>query len=212
MPVSGRLVAGLAAGSQEPEFTALGIPFAERGPRLEEGIAAVQALWTEAAATFRGCYYAFRDVRLDPKPVQQPHPPIWIGSWTGAPPAARRVARLASGWQGSGLFTTVDEARRAMTSLDAACRAIGRDPASLDRAFLNIATAVAPRREDAWDTLPPGMRAHPERGLAGTPDDLITRLRAIAEAGIAEAGLALPSWSEQELEMISREVMPAFRS
>src|SRR5690606_13072316 len=58
----GRLVAGLATGSHEPEFEAFGIPFAERGRRLDEGIEALRALWTEPQATYRGRFWQFEDV------------------------------------------------------------------------------------------------------------------------------------------------------
>jgi alkanesulfonate monooxygenase SsuD/methylene tetrahydromethanopterin reductase-like flavin-dependent oxidoreductase (luciferase family) len=75
---------------------------------------------------------------------------------------------------------------------------------------MNVVTAIAPNSDAAWESLSPGMRAHPERRVVGTPDDIVRQLRAFSEAGIAEVGLAFPAWSEQELEMVVRDVMPAF--
>jgi len=107
----GRLIAGLAAGSNAREFGLFGVPFEERGARLDEGLEILTRLWTGEPVTFVGRFHQLDGVRLAPVPVQKPHPPIWIGSWTGNRKSADRVVRYAAGWQASGLHTSVEEFR-----------------------------------------------------------------------------------------------------
>lgn len=206
----GRLVAALAAGSYDAEFAAFGVPFAERGARLDEGIEAIRTLWTEPRASHHGRFYDFADVTLEPKPLQRPHPPIWIGSWTGVPRAARRVARCAAGWQASGLHTTVAELRDGMEGIDRACAEIGRDPRSVARAYVNVITWLG--ATDAGGPAPQGPFAGRDSvALVGTPDAAIARLQALVDAGIEEVSLLFREWSAEQLALVAHELMPAFR-
>jgi hypothetical protein len=72
------------------------VPFRERGRMADEYLAAIIELWTKDAPEFAGRYVSFRDVAFEPKPVQRPHPPIWLGGDSDA--ALERAARFASGW------------------------------------------------------------------------------------------------------------------
>ncbi len=93
----GRLTFGIGAGWMREEFEALGVPpFAERGAVTDEYLAACRELWTKDNPSFAGRYVKFADIFFEPKPVQKPHPPIWVGGESG--PALRRTARLGDGW------------------------------------------------------------------------------------------------------------------
>jgi len=93
----GRLSVGCGAGWMREEFEALGAPpFAERGAVTDECLQAFRALWTQDNPRFDGKYIKFANITFDPKPVQKPHPPLWIGG--ESPPALRRAARLGDGW------------------------------------------------------------------------------------------------------------------
>ncbi|MEW6268466.1 MAG: LLM class F420-dependent oxidoreductase, partial [Thermodesulfobacteriota bacterium] len=92
----GRLLVGFASGWLVEEFELLGVPFRERGRRTDEYLAALRALWSEERVTFRGRWVRLEDAAFFPKPVQRPHPPIWLGGASEA--ALRRVARTADGW------------------------------------------------------------------------------------------------------------------
>ena len=81
----GRVIVGAAVGWLAEEFEALGIPFTERGARSDEALKVMRALWTEAEPKFEGKFFRFAGIRAEPKPLQKPHPPIWIG---GNSPAA----------------------------------------------------------------------------------------------------------------------------
>jgi probable F420-dependent oxidoreductase len=93
----GRLIVGVGVGWMREEFEALGLPpFEERGAVTDEYIRAYKELWTSDNPTFEGKYCRFSDVTFLPKPVQKPHPPIWVGGESRR--AMRRTAQLANGW------------------------------------------------------------------------------------------------------------------
>jgi probable F420-dependent oxidoreductase len=96
----GRLIFGAAVGWMEEEFNALGRPFAERGAMSDEHLRLIRALWTSEVVSFAGKYTHFQDMQASPRPVQQPHPPIWIGG--NSRRAQRRVAELGDGWHATG--------------------------------------------------------------------------------------------------------------
>ncbi len=92
----GRVVAGLGVGWLAPEFKALGVPMNERGAIMDEGLAVMKALWTQEYTTFKGRYVQIEDAAFEPKPVQKPHIPIWIGG--GVRRSYQRAAALGDGW------------------------------------------------------------------------------------------------------------------
>jgi probable F420-dependent oxidoreductase len=93
---SGRIIVTFGVGWDEQEFNILGVPFHERGRMADEYLAAILELWTSDAPRFKGQYVSFDNVAFEPKPVQKPHLPIWIGG--DAEPVLKRAARYASGW------------------------------------------------------------------------------------------------------------------
>ena len=96
---AGRLICGVGVGWWKEELEILGTPFEARGRRGDEALRVFKELWTSDSPRFEGEAFRFRDIGFAPKPVQKPHPPIWIG---GASPAAfRRVVTLGDGWHAS---------------------------------------------------------------------------------------------------------------
>ena len=92
----GRTIFGVAAGYLEPEFRALGVPFAERNARCDEAIRAMKAAWSEGPVDFEGVYATARGHVVEPRPAQVPHPPIWVGG--NSRQAIRRAVALGDGW------------------------------------------------------------------------------------------------------------------
>ena len=92
----GRIMVTFGVGWDAEEFALLGVPFHERGRMADEYLAAIIELWTSESPKFEGKYVTFDNVAFEPKPVQKPHLPIWIGGDADA--ALRRAARFASGW------------------------------------------------------------------------------------------------------------------
>jgi probable F420-dependent oxidoreductase len=92
----GRVTVTFGVGWLEREFEILGVPFHERGKIADEYLEAMIELWTKDDPEYAGRYVSFKNVAFEPKPVQKPHVPIWMGG--DAAPALKRAARFASGW------------------------------------------------------------------------------------------------------------------
>src|SRR5919106_1487299 len=123
----GRVTAGMAGGRREGEFKALGVPFQERGALSDEYIAAFKALWTQDKPAFRGQYVRFENLAFEPKPVQKPHIPIWIGG--NSRRAIRRAVALGDCWHPT--RPRVEDVKAGMAYLREVCAQRGRDPHSL---------------------------------------------------------------------------------
>ena len=93
----GRVIFGVGVGGENPkEFEACGVPHRERGARVTEGIDVIRTLWRDTPASFKGRFTQFEGVSIDPKPVQRPGPPIWVGGRSDA--ALARAGRQGDGW------------------------------------------------------------------------------------------------------------------
>jgi probable F420-dependent oxidoreductase len=92
----GRLIFGVGIGWAQQEFETLGVPFQQRGSMTDEYLEAMTRLWTQDVASFQGRFVSFTQVHTAPRPVQSPHPPIWVGGSSDA--ALRRAVRFGSGW------------------------------------------------------------------------------------------------------------------
>jgi probable F420-dependent oxidoreductase len=169
----GRLDVGLGLGWMPQEYAAVGVPYRRRGARAEEFIAALRALWTEDLVEFHGEFYEIPRSRVEPKPVQRPHPPILLGG--SAEAALRRAGRLADGWassSGADLKSIGDS----IEIVRQAAREAGRDPASLRfvcRGPLRVRPAGDPAR-------PP---------LTGSFDEIRGDLDELREQGVTEVFL-----------------------
>ena len=169
----GRLDVGLGLGWSPQEFEAVGVSSARRGTRGEEFISALTATWTDSEVEFHGEFYDIPRSRVDPKPVQVPHPPLLMGG--SADVALRRIGRLADGWISSSRtdLTTIGQS---IGVVKAAATEAGRDP---DRLRFVVRGVVALTSE------PP-----PERQpLQGTGDQIRADLTALADQGVTEVFL-----------------------
>jgi probable F420-dependent oxidoreductase len=123
----GRFVFGVAIGYKPDEFALYRTPLEKRGERFEEALSLIRALWTQERVTHPGPHYPLTDARIEPRPVQRPHPPIWIGGW--GPLSLRRAARLGDAWvpgPTANLAKLLDGKRAYLAELAAAGR---REPA-----------------------------------------------------------------------------------
>jgi F420-dependent oxidoreductase-like protein len=129
---NGRLEIGMGAAWHEPEHEELGIPFPplkERAERLEEGVQVMRLLMTKDRATFAGRHYQLARASYHPRPVQRPHPPIWIGAG-GEQLMLPIVARQADAWHA---FGSDDSLTRKSKLLDQLAEKAGRDPKAILR-------------------------------------------------------------------------------
>jgi F420-dependent oxidoreductase-like protein len=129
----GRLEFGIGAGWAENEHTMLGLPFGtarDRADWLEEALPIIRSLWTEPRTTFPGKQYLLTEAVAEPKPVQTPHPPIWIGG-VGRRRTLRMAAEHAAVWNAPG--GSPEEVAELSAVLDGHCADVGRDPAEIRR-------------------------------------------------------------------------------
>jgi probable F420-dependent oxidoreductase len=131
----GRLTLGVGVGWSREEFDALGVPFARRGARADEYLAAMRTVWRDDVASFAGEFVSFAGVRVNPRPVRDRRIPIVVGGNSDA--ALRRAVRLADGWYGFGL-EGIEHVRDRVERLRGLCARVDRDPAELD-----VAVALA---------------------------------------------------------------------
>jgi probable F420-dependent oxidoreductase len=143
----GRLVLGVGAGWLAEEFDALGVPFAERGPILDDHISALRAAWGSQPASFSGPYTQFSDVFVRPQPVDGTVP-IVVGGHSQA--AARRAGRLGDGFFPAG--RSDDELASLIATMRAAAEQAGRDPSAIEITTTGLA-AFAPDPVDALGRL-----------------------------------------------------------
>src|SRR6516165_9052168 len=124
----GRLDLGLGIGWMPEEFAAAGASTARRGARTEEFVAVLRTLWADEVSSFSGEFYTIPPGRQDPRPVQQPGPPVLLGGMSR--PAVERAGRIADGWITSSRadLSTISEA---VSVIREAASAAGRDPAAL---------------------------------------------------------------------------------
>jgi probable F420-dependent oxidoreductase len=175
----GRLTFGIGAGWMKEEFAALGVPpFAERGAVTDEYLMACRELWTNDDPHFEGKYIRFANILFDPKPVQKPHPPIWVGGESG--PALRRTARLGDGWYpiGTNPRHRLDSMKRFAAGVDRLRRLVreaGRNPTAVALAY----------RVTSWGKSLPARADDGERRLfSGEATDIVADLRAFRDLGV----------------------------
>ena len=182
---NGRAILGGGLG-REHHYRQFQVPEAGRVRRFREEVELIKALWTQPAVTYRGRFYQLEGGTMAPKPVQTPHPPIWMG--VGHPDAVRRAASIADGWMGSG-GSSIEAFGRSVPVLRAALAAAGRDPDSFPiskRIFIAVdeRPEVARAELHRWFTEvyhnPAGTDAS---GIYGTPEQVRERLEEVIALG-----------------------------
>jgi probable F420-dependent oxidoreductase len=203
----GRANLTFGIGYRPYEYDYAGLSFASRGSRLEEGVEVMRQAWTADEVHFHGRHYDIDGARVVPKPVQRPHPPIWIGAQ--AKRGIDRTARLANGWMAD-YMQPLQVLRRRVAYYRERCAQVGR-PATV---CLMRQVAIGPTRrqiEETW--LPDARRSFlgywraggrwpggevlaarlgagedvglddfiRDRDVAGTPDDCVAQLDAFRE-------------------------------
>ncbi len=182
---NGRAILGVGLG-RDHHYTEFQIPTERRVRRFKEGIELIKALWTEPKVTYRGDFYKLDAGTMVLKPVQKPHPPIWLCG--DHPHAVRRAATVADGWMGSGGSSTATFSR-CVPVLTAELEKAGRDPATFPiskRVFMSVHERADVAREELnrWFTTvyrnPAGTDAS---GIHGTAEQVRERLEELVALG-----------------------------
>jgi len=167
---AGRLDVGLGIGWSIDEYDAVGVPYRQRGRRADEFLRCLKAAWTEDVVEFHGEFYQVPRSRVEPKPVQKPHPPITIGGYGSA--VVKRAVALGDGFNGGN--TPMAQVVPLVREVREAAAAAGRDPGRLH--IVCRGTFVVHDRPQGADRRP----------LFGTIDEIREDIARYAEAGLTE--------------------------
>lgn len=169
----GRVDAGLGIGWSPEELAAVGVPLEHRGARAEDHLACMRAVWVDDIVEYEGPFYRVPRCRVDPKPVQRPHPPLLLGG--AATPALQRAGRVADGW----ISSSQADLTRIHESVAVVCRAAegaGRDPSALRfvcRGVVKVRVGERPRGDE-------------RAPLTGSFDEIRSDLADLAAKGVTE--------------------------
>jgi alkanesulfonate monooxygenase SsuD/methylene tetrahydromethanopterin reductase-like flavin-dependent oxidoreductase (luciferase family) len=199
----GRLILGLGAGYHEREYQAFGYPFDHRVSRFAEAIAIVHGLLRRGEIDFAGNYYQARDCELRPRGPRSSGPPILVGS--SGPRMLGLVARYADCWNAyyDDTRNSVESIPRLREAVDAACRAVGREPSTLMR----TATVLAADEADAeasWNRLPTQYGKLALKPLSGPPELMAAELDRYASEGIGHIQMCIDPTTPETIEAFAR--------
>jgi probable F420-dependent oxidoreductase len=201
---AGRLVVGVGLGDETGSYPAFGITRATRVRRFTEGLDLMKRLWAEDRVTFEGRFWTVRDGAIAPRPIQQPHPPVWFGGHH--PAALARAARLGDGFVGAGGSSTREFGEQ-VTLVRGGLTHSGRDPARFTiakRAYLLLDDdrEAALSRLRRWFGAIYGNPELADRvALVGSVEACAAGVREVQAAG---AELVILNFIENELPSLRR--------
>ncbi len=219
---NGRMTLGIGAGGSGSDTRASGLPFPstrQRCEMLEESVHLIRRLWTEPTVSHDGRYYSVDGASVQPKPVQQPAPPVLVGGHGPryVLPTIGRIADIAN----IGNNDTVDDHRRYQSIVHAAAEAAGRDPSRIEWTH-NTDCVIAPTQRE-YDAVVARLaeqsgitagRYRTERlcnTLSGTPEQVAERINTYVESGIRYFFVVFPNPAPTEtLALFANEVMAQF--
>jgi alkanesulfonate monooxygenase SsuD/methylene tetrahydromethanopterin reductase-like flavin-dependent oxidoreductase (luciferase family) len=194
---SGRLFAGVGPGSHRGDYDACGMDFSERWSRFSEALQIFVMLLssnnTSKSIDYKGKYYTLRDIILLPKPVQKPHPPIYVGSW-GSEVGLKRLAKYSNGWMASAYNITPTKFKEKWNFLLAYRKSLGKDEE--EELFDNSVMSMFGYIDDDKDRvrkvvreiLAPALRRPAEdleqMLLFGSLDKCLRKIRNFVDAGV----------------------------
>jgi probable F420-dependent oxidoreductase len=208
----GRLVVGVGVGWMREEFEALGLPpFDERGAVTDEYIRAFKELWTSDNPSFEGKYCRFSNISFLPKPVQKPHPPIWVGGESRR--ALRRTAELGNGWYPISVnpqfpLGEPEQLAARLQRLAALANEVGRDPAEIDVIYRTPDYQLLNKASMASSS------AAGRRPFVGTAAEIAADIRRFEVMGVGSLVLDLVRLSRnlddmlQHMEALATQVWP----
>ena len=211
----GRLDWGIGAGWYENEYKGYGFEFHKPSDRigmLKESVEIVKSMWTNAETNYDGKYYKLSRANCDPKPVQTPHPPIWIGGG-GEQLTLRVVAQHADV---SNFGSSVEEFTKKRAILQEHCKVVGRDESEIRK---TVSSEVF-IRETEKELAEAGSRSMSgeslevwrDKALVGTPDQVSEKIQRYLDAGCTGFIPWCPDYpSTQTIELFAKKVMTNFR-
>jgi F420-dependent oxidoreductase-like protein len=216
---NGRMEIGIGAGWLKSEFDAFGIPFADAATRIEslrEAIQIIKSMWTQDKTTYKGKFHSVNSVYNNPKPVQKPHPPLWVG---GTDPAVMRIAaEYADGWNiGFYPSNTPTGFGRKVKALDRYCKELGRHPKELRKSWHGEVVIGETQTEvnEKVALLKPidlSLDDYNVARIIGTPDECLDQIRQYVNLGASYFMFKFPEVEKlASLRLFAERVLPHLR-
>ncbi len=194
---SGRLFVGVGPGSHRGDYDACGIDFNERWGRFSEALQILVMLLStddsNASFDYKGKYYNFADIYLLPKSVQNPHPPIYVGSW-GSEPGLKRLAKYSNGWMASAYNITPAKFKEKWNFLLAYRKSLGKEEEEepFDNSVVSMFGYIDDDKDKihkvAKEILSPALRRPAEdleqMLLFGSSDECLSKIKNLVDAGV----------------------------
>jgi alkanesulfonate monooxygenase SsuD/methylene tetrahydromethanopterin reductase-like flavin-dependent oxidoreductase (luciferase family) len=195
---SGRLFAGIGPGSYRGDYEACGIDFGERWQRFSEALEILVTMLSSDNSSsssspfdYKGKYYTLKGILLDPKPVQKPHPPIYVGSW-GSDAGLKRVAKYSDGWMASAYNITPAKFKERWSFLLAYRKSLGKAQEPFDNSVMSMFGYISDEkdkvRQVVKEIVSPALGRSAEELeqmlLFGSLDECLLKIRNLVDAGV----------------------------
>ncbi len=223
----GRVILGVGNGWWEKEFEASGVPYNQRGARSDEYIDILRKLWTERNVSFKGRFYQFEDITIEPRPVQKPHPPIWIAGGSAAGKAEdvykvkadrvlKRIGTKGDGWIARAV-TLPELIKSDWEKIRTYAKEAGRNPDNITFAHLNFIHMT-----DESDTNYESARKAfslisnlpfdniLNEYIVGPRRKVLERIEKLAELGLQYMIVWPTGFDYKLMDFLAREVMPSY--
>ena len=229
---SGRLfAAGVGPGSHKGDYDVCGIPFEQRWSRFNEALEILNKLWnsslggddnnnvkstTPTGIDYNGKHYQLEKISTEPKPLQRPHPPIFIGTWGSSEAGLRRAAKYGDGWMASAYNITPDKFKEKWKTLLSYRQTLGKDIQSFENSVMSMFGYIDNDRNKvhrmAKDVLSPALGRPPEQLenllLFGSTDHCLEKIRALSDAGVKRIHFWPVSDYLEQIEIFRNEIIP----
>ena len=210
----GRLILGVGLGGYADIYSAFGMSRKGRTQRFEEGIELMKRLWTQDKVNFEGRFWQLEGQSINPRPLQNPHPPIWFG--TRSVQALKRAVRMGDGWMGAGA-TPIQAFKEEVKLVRQLLEEDGRDPATFSLSK-RVYVAVDAGKNRAADRLRDWFGRYyrdPDMALRvsviGNEEECAQRLGEVADQGI-ELLMLNPVYDfEDQAERLAKDVLPKLK-
>src|SRR3990172_1032046 len=210
----GRVTLGIGFGSRENDFAAVEIPFEHRGSRAEEAMRLMKRLWTEEGVTHKGRFFQVENLTIGPRPIQSPHPPIWMGG--SAEAVLRRTARLADGYIcGS---SAIQDFPSLWEKISGLAISAGRHPEEIEKAALTF-MVIDENRAKAVDACAAYVQRYygkvrmdvEKHLLVGAPEACAEKIRSFFSKGLDTLIIGAATPDLKQLDLFGDKVLPLLK-
>jgi len=208
---NGRITLGLGFGSRQNDYTAVEVPFEHRGSRAVEQVELMKRLWTEDHVTHKGKFFNVQNLTIGPRPVQNPHPPLWTGG--SAETALKRAGAWANGFIcGS---SAIPDFPATWEKISGYAKAAGRDPNKITKAGLTF-MAINDDQAKAVKTVEDYVIRYYGRlradvantSLVGSPAAIADRIGAFLSKGLDTLIIGLADPDPRQLDLFGAKILP----